>query len=136
MACCRCRGLRFRASIMRWRRAGRGPGGGGGRAGCDLGGAADIAAEGSGSPLTGAFDVVARAVGRDMAAGVAELDNLLRGEATIDLSARRDTGGTQLRSLEIRASSLSVQASGKIASEGSDLAGEVAFADLGALGAC
>jgi translocation and assembly module TamB len=105
-----------------------------GLAGRDLGGAADIAAEGSGSPLTGAFDVVARAVGRDMAAGVAELDNLLRGEATIDLSARRDTGGTQLRSLGIRAASLSVQASGKIASEGSDLAGEVAFADLGALG--
>ena len=106
-----------------------------GLAGRDLGGAAEITVDGTGSPLTGAFDVVARAVGRDMVAGVAELDSLLRGEAVVEVSAKRDTGGTQIRSLDISAASLSVQASGKIASGGSDLAGEVAFADLGALGA-
>lgn len=106
-----------------------------GLAGRPLGGAAEITATGSGSPLTGAFDVVAKAVGRDMAAGIAEMDTLLRGQATVDLSARRDTEGTEIRLLDITAASLSVQAKGRIASTGSDLTGTLAFTDMGALGA-
>lgn len=106
-----------------------------GLAGRPLSGAAEITATGTVSPLTRAFDVTARAVGRDMAAGVAELDNLLKGQATIDLSARRDTAGTEVRALDIKAASLTVQAKGRIASAGSDLTGTLAFADLGALGA-
>lgn len=106
-----------------------------GLAGRELGGAATLTATGSGNPLTGAFDVVAQALGRDMRAGVAELDNLLRGEAVVDLSARRDADGIEVRSLTIAATGLAVTAAGRIASTGSDLAGDLTFADLGVLGA-
>ena len=65
----------------------------------------------------------------------AEVDALLRGTARVDLSARRDTLGTTLRHLRVEASGLTAQVQGKIASSGSDLAGTLAFADLGVLGA-
>lgn len=106
-----------------------------GLAGRSLGGAAQIELAGSGSPLTGAFDLQAAVVGRDLSVAQAEVDALLRGTARVDLSARRDTLGTTLRHLRVEASGLTAQVQGKIASSGSDLAGTLAFADLGVLGA-
>lgn len=106
-----------------------------GLAGRNLGGAAQIDLAGSGSPLTGAFDLQAAVIGSDLTVAQAEADALLRGTARVDLSARRDTEGTTLRRLQVDASGLAVQVQGKIASSGSDLTGTLAFADLGVLGA-
>ena len=99
-----------------------------------LAGAAQLAVTGTGSPISGAFDVGATATGQDLQAGIAELDSALRGVATIDASVRRDTSGTLLRSLTVQAASLRAEASGKLASDGSDIQATLDFSDLASLG--
>ena len=86
-----------------------------GLVGMPIAGAATASATGSGSPLSGAFDIEGIAEGRDMRSGIAALDNLLRGQAKIGFSARRDTSGTTLRRLNISAATLAVTAKGQIA---------------------
>ncbi|MFC3182276.1 translocation/assembly module TamB domain-containing protein [Cypionkella sinensis] len=106
-----------------------------GLAGRPLAGAAEISVSGNGSPITGAFDVTASATGTDMQAGQAELDNLLRGQATVTASVLRDTKGTTLRDLTVKAATLSAQASGSLATAGSDILAKLNFTDLSSLGA-
>ncbi len=103
-------------------------------AGLPVSGATSLTITGNGSPLTGAFDLEGAARGRDMRAGLAALDNLLRGQAQIGFSARRDTNGTELRRLSITAATLAVTARGKIASAGSTLQADVRFDDIAVLG--
>lgn len=105
-----------------------------GLAGRDLGGAATLTLQGSGSPLSGAFDLTANAVGRDMRVGQPQIDNLLRGAARLDTSAVRDTSGTRIRRFDITAATLAVQGAGQVASAGSDLRATVRFGDIGVLG--
>ena len=99
-----------------------------------LAGAAKIELHGKGSPITGAFDLEGSAAGQDMRVGVVEVDNLLRGAATIDASVLRDTSGTTLRSLKVQATSLTATASGRLATAGSDIVADLNVTDLSALG--
>lgn len=104
-------------------------------AGRDLSGAAELTVKGTGSPLTGAFDLEATALGTDMTAGIAQLDALLKGQSRVAASVLRDTEGVTLRSLTVNAQSLTAEAQGKLASAGSDLTSTLNFSDLRVLGA-
>ena len=105
-----------------------------GLVGRPLKGAAQIKVDGKGSPLTGAFDLDISADGTDMAAGIAALDNLLKGPAQFQASVVRDTTGTVLRSSKITAASLAADAAGRLASSGSDISANLEFKDLRSLG--
>jgi translocation and assembly module TamB len=105
-----------------------------GLAGRNLAGAAEVSVSGNGSPITGAFDLTGSATGTDMQAGVTELDNLLRGQATVTASVLRTPEGTMLRDLSVQATSLKMKASGSLASAGSDITANLLFRDLGSLG--
>ena len=105
-----------------------------GLVGRPLSGAAQVKVAGTGSPLTGAFDLEIGADGQDMGAGIAALDNLLKGEAQFQASVVRDTTGTILRSSTITAASLTADAAGRLASTGSDIAANLNFTDLRSLG--
>lgn len=105
-----------------------------GLAGRTLAGVAEVSINGNGSPITGAFDLTGSATGTDMQAGQPELDNLLRGQATVTASVLRDTQGTTLRDLSVQASSLMLKAKGSLASTGSDITANLLFRDLGSLG--
>lgn len=106
-----------------------------GLAGRGLGGAADVSLTGSGSPITGAFDLQATAKGQDMRAGIAPLDSVLRGSALLRASVLRDTTGVALRALTLQAQSLTASAQGQLASAGSDVTATLNFTDLQSLGA-
>lgn len=103
-------------------------------AGREIGGAGAFRISGQAVPLGGEFDAVGKISGTDIRIGVAEVDNLLKGASEIEFAAGRSTKGTFLRSLNITAQDLLVAASGKLASDGSDLKGKLQFADLSALG--
>lgn len=105
-----------------------------GLAGRALGGAARVTLEGSGSPLSGAFDLTASAEGRDMRLGQPQADNLLRGTARVEASVVRDTSGTRIRRFAITAATLAVEGAGQIASAGSALSATLRFGDIGVLG--
>jgi len=103
-------------------------------AGEPLAGRGDITLSGTGSPLSGAFDVQVTVAGTDLQTGVAELDGLLAGSSTIEAAVRRDETGTELVSSRLVATSLVVSAQGRLGSDDSDLTAEVNFSDLGVLG--
>jgi translocation and assembly module TamB len=103
--------------------------------GYDLGGSARIAVDGSGSPLSGQFDVAGTVSGQDIVTGVAELDGLLRGGTEILIDVRRGAEGTDLRQLDLTAGTFSAKAKGRIATAGSDLVADVDFSDISVLGA-
>lgn len=103
-------------------------------AGRPLSGAARLRGEGSGSPLSGAFDVTATVQGSDLAIGPTELDNLLRGTSMLSASVLRDEAGTRIRTLNVTAQTLSAEIAGLYASAGSDLTAQLAFRDLSVLG--
>ncbi|MFQ6773790.1 translocation/assembly module TamB domain-containing protein [Cereibacter sphaeroides] len=105
-----------------------------GLAGRPLSGQGEGTVSGTYAALTGAIDAEASITGTDLALGQAEVDNLLKGTSTIEASLIRDTTGTRLRTLRIAAQSLTATASGTLASAGSDIAAQLAFADLSVLG--
>lgn len=105
-----------------------------GLVGRPLSGAAQLSVAGKGSVLTGAFDLNIGADGQNMGTGIATLDNLLKGQARLEASILRDTTGTTLRSSKIVAASLTADAAGRLASTGSDIAANLNFTDLRALG--
>lgn len=103
-------------------------------AGQPLTGAAEAQVQGEAALLAGSFDVEGRVLGTDLQAGIAELDNLLAGRSTIDLSLRRDETGTLLRRFNLAAGTLTAEATGTLASAGSDIAAKIDFRDLAVLG--
>jgi translocation and assembly module TamB len=104
-------------------------------AGRPLAGRGDVTLAGRGSPLGGDFDITGQVAGTDLAVGVAEVDNLLRGAATVDLALLRDAQGTRLRDLTVAtATGARLAARGTLASAGSDLAADLALPDLSVLG--
>ncbi|MCA0271797.1 MAG: translocation/assembly module TamB domain-containing protein [Proteobacteria bacterium] len=105
-----------------------------GLAGRELGGSGRVTVKGSYGLLSGIADADVTAAGRDLKVSMAELDNLMKGEARIAASVRRDEAGTRIRSASLDASSLSATAEGLITSTDSDLKAELAFTDLAALG--
>ncbi|MCZ8151005.1 MAG: translocation/assembly module TamB domain-containing protein [Rhodobacteraceae bacterium] len=105
-----------------------------GLVGRPLSGAARVVVEGAASPLTGAFDGEVTVEGTDVALGQAQADALLKGVARIDLSAKRDETGTELRALSVAAGTLEATAQGRVTSGDLDLTMRVDFRDLAALG--
>jgi translocation and assembly module TamB len=105
-----------------------------GLAGQPLRGAGTVTAEGTFVPLGGAFDGKVGFTGTDLALGIAEVDRLLRGTATVDADIRRDETGLTIRQLALQAASLTAGLEGSIATAGSDLRARLSFRDLGALG--
>lgn len=103
-------------------------------AGQPLAGRASATLAGQTALLTGAFDVTGQVRGNGLKIGVAEVDSLLSGASTIDLAVTRDETGTRLDRLDIAAASLTAKAKGTIATAGSDITADLAFADLRALG--
>ncbi|MFV0492645.1 MAG: translocation/assembly module TamB domain-containing protein [Pseudorhodobacter sp.] len=99
-----------------------------------LAGMAQIEAEGSGSLLGGDFDGELRARTTNLKTGIAEVDRLLTGQATMDLSARRDETGTILRRFDLLARQLTASATGRLSSSGNDIEGDFTFSDLSVLG--
>jgi translocation and assembly module TamB len=105
-----------------------------GLAGRELGGSGRVTVKGSYGLLSGIADADVTATGRDLKVSVAELDNLMKGEARLAASVRRDEAGTRIRSASLDASTLRATAEGLITPKDSDLRAELAFADLAALG--
>ena len=105
-----------------------------GLVGRPLSGAASLELGGALVPLSGAFDLQLTADGTDMAIGIAEVDNLLRGTAKLTASAQRDGTGISLKSLTVTANRLNAFASGQLASTASDLLAQFELPDLSVLG--
>lgn len=105
-----------------------------GLAGRSLSGSGTITAKGQGSPLGGDFDVQARIDGQNLSAANAELDSLLRGPSSVAVDARRDTTGTTLRALSLRATGLAVDGKGTVSSNSADFDLTVQMDDLARLG--
>lgn len=105
-----------------------------GVAGRSLGGAADVTAKGSFTVLGGTFDLTGEATGQDLRLSQPEADQLLAGTSHIALSVRRDTGGTEIRSLAMTARTLHLRAQGWLRTAGSDLTANLDFTDLSVLG--
>lgn len=105
-----------------------------GLVGRNLAGAAQVGLSGTASPITGAFDVEADVTGENMQIGIAEVDSLLKGTSKLQTSVKRDTVGTILRSMTLEAQNLSAEASGTLATAGSDVLATLDFTDLRSLG--
>lgn len=84
--------------------------------------------------LTGAFDATLDIAGQDLHLDQPQADALLAGAAQIALAARRDETGLTLRKFTAQAAGVSVQASGTVSSEASDLAATLHLPDLARLG--
>lgn len=104
-------------------------------AGQPLAGSATAQLSGEAALLAGSFDVEGTVQGTDLKTGIAEADNLLAGRSTMDASIRRDETGTMLRRFTLQAGTLSAEATGTLASTGSDISAKVDFRDLSVLGA-
>lgn len=105
-----------------------------GVAGRTLAGSAEVTAKGSFTVLGGAFDLTGQATGQDLRVSQPEADRLLAGTSRIALSVRRDTDGTEIRSLAVSARTLSLRAQGWLRSKGNDLTARLNFTDLSVLG--
>jgi translocation and assembly module TamB len=99
-----------------------------------LGGSGQVSVEGRVVPLDGAFDARLAVTGRDLGTGIAELDGLLAGEASVTLDAARDATGTTVRALALRAGTLAVDAAGTIRTQATDFTATARFDDLRELG--
>ncbi|WP_176518601.1 translocation/assembly module TamB domain-containing protein [Rhodobacter maris] len=95
-----------------------------------------VAAELSGAYtfLSGAFDAEAAVTGQDLRVDQPQADALLSGVSRITVSAKRDATGLTLRSLEAKADTLTLAASGTLASAANDLTATLDLADLARLG--
>ena len=86
-------------------------------AGASLSGAADVTLDGTVATVGGAFDLRLQGTGTDLGVGIAAVDDLIGGEATILLNAARDETGTVLRNAQLRTEALSLDAEGTIGDE-------------------
>ena len=105
-----------------------------GLAGRPIAGAGVVSLTGSGSPLTGAFDVQAEVRGTDLALGIAQVDQALRGQSQVKADVLRDTTGTTLRSFSATAGTIGINGSGSLASGAVNLTAAVTVGNLGTFG--
>ncbi|MTH80240.1 DUF490 domain-containing protein [Paracoccus aestuariivivens] len=96
----------------------------------DLGGKADAHIKGRYVLLSKAFDVEAGIEGTDISVGQEQADRMLAGTSRIELSAKRDSSGIQLRKLGVNAQNLTAEAQGFVSSWASDLNAKVTMPDL------
>lgn len=96
----------------------------------DLGGSADAHVKGSYTLLSKSFDIEAEILGSDIGIGQAHADRMLKGQSKIEISARRDTSGINLRKFLVNAQNLTAQAQGRLDSFSSSLTAHVEMPDL------
>ncbi|WP_028716387.1 translocation/assembly module TamB domain-containing protein [Paracoccus sp. J39] len=99
-------------------------------AGRELGGTADAHIKGRYALLGKGFDVEAEVLGNDIRIGQEHADRMLAGQSRIELSARRDTAGINLRKLTVNARNLTAEAQGRLDSFSSTLTATIAMPDL------
>ena len=96
----------------------------------DLGGTADAHIKGSYTLLSKSFDIEAEMLGNDVVIGQPHADRMLAGQSRIEISARRDTTGINLRKFTVNAQNLTAQAQGRLNSFSSDLTARIDMPDL------
>ncbi|MEO0772467.1 MAG: translocation/assembly module TamB domain-containing protein [Pseudomonadota bacterium] len=79
-----------------------------------LSGAAELDVTGSGTPLSGAFDITLNAATRDLQVGEERLDPLLRGASALDVAARRDETGAYIEAFSLRNDAVTADISGQL----------------------
>lgn len=99
-------------------------------AGRELGGTADARIKGRYALLGKGFDVEAEVLGNDIRVGQDHADRMLAGQSRIELSARRDTSGINLRKLVVNARNLTAEAQGRLDSYSSTLTATIEMPDL------
>ena len=95
--------------------------------GADLGGALEARAEGSASPLTGAFDMRLTGTGRDLTTGIEAADALIGGRADLVVDAARDVEGTEIRTFTIETAALQASVEGRVAPEDPETSVDVTY---------
>ncbi|MGE0231710.1 MAG: translocation/assembly module TamB domain-containing protein [Flavobacteriaceae bacterium] len=103
-----------------------------GLAGRDLAGSADLAADGTISPLTGAFDLALDGSAKDLKLGIAA-DRLFAGETKITGGVARGEAGITARNFRIGNERAVLSADGTYGSQASDFAFEASLADASLL---
>ncbi|MGY6534532.1 MAG: translocation/assembly module TamB domain-containing protein [Pararhodobacter sp.] len=103
-------------------------------AGRALGGHVLAVSRGEFDALSGAFDLDLSLITTDLSIDQNEFDNLVAGEATIGMQIARDSDGTTLRNLRLRAGALELNAQGHARPEDTALAVRFSSGNLGALG--
>lgn len=101
-----------------------------GVAGRDLSGSANAEIRGSYELLTRAFKVDAVVNGDDIGIDQQQVDNLLRDNSQIVLSARRGVNGIALDNLTVTAQRLRLNASGRLATDATDLTAQFELPSL------
>ena len=96
----------------------------------DLGGQAQAHIKGSYTLLSKSFDLEAEVLGSDIGIGQPHADRMLAGQSRIEISARRDTTGINLRKFMVNAQNLTAQAQGRLDSYSSDLTAQITMPDL------
>jgi translocation and assembly module TamB len=99
-----------------------------------LAGKGTVRLSGSAGLLSGILDGEAQVDATGLQTGIDQLDQLLSGPTALRMSVKRDETGTRLRSLDLTAASLTLTASGTLATTGSSLDGDVTIANLSDLG--
>ncbi len=80
----------------------------------DLGGAASVEVDGTGSPLERSFDGTVVVKGQNLSTGRDDIDPVIKGETDITLDAKRGTNGVTIRSFTVVSSALTAQANGVV----------------------
>ncbi|MEO1563035.1 MAG: translocation/assembly module TamB domain-containing protein [Pseudomonadota bacterium] len=96
-----------------------------------LEGGFQLNAQGSGTLLTGAFDVMAEAKTIDIGIGQERLDPMLQGQSTIKLSALRDETGLTIDTFAAQNDHITAVLSGRINGDLADLSIDASIAELG-----
>lgn len=92
-----------------------------GLAGQDMQGAADLRLTGGADPLSGAFDLTAVGVTRDLSVGAQVRTGLFAGQTDLTLHVIRDTTGLTLKDLRLTGQEVTASATGRLSAETSDL---------------
>ncbi|WP_146346033.1 translocation/assembly module TamB domain-containing protein [Phaeobacter marinintestinus] len=102
-----------------------------GLAGRDLAGSVNAELDGKGAPLGGSFDFKLDVLGRDLKAGIDQVDALIAGQTNLSLDAKRSETGLDIRDFVLNGSALSAKAKGQLASTDSALTFQAAIDNLG-----
>ncbi|MDO6584047.1 translocation/assembly module TamB domain-containing protein [Salipiger sp. 1_MG-2023] len=101
-----------------------------GLAGRSLGGAADLAIKGDYEPVSGRFDLSAQGTTTDLITGSAQLDGLMTGEVSVNVSAARNESGLSISEAKIDGQALTLDASGRLVTGQSTAQFDIALPDL------
>lgn len=104
-----------------------------GIAGRDLGGAVDLQATGTISPLSGGFDLTLDGTGTDLEVGEEALDAVLAGEVLLSGRLARTEAGVEAENFRVTNPQLTIVADGSFASTAADFNFRLDLADLALL---